>query len=102
MPYRSSLAVSRSSRARSVQVRAGEAELAKPRLHFRHAHEQFPQQACAMVFHHHDDRSLINREESVGGPVMPFAERIDKTRSEEHTSELQSLMRISSAVFCLK
>src|SRR3546814_4146909 len=24
------------------------------------------------------------------------------TRSEEHTSELQSLMRISSAVFCLK
>src|SRR3546814_4378653 len=26
----------------------------------------------------------------------------DKPRSEEHTSELQSLMRISSAVFCLK
>src|SRR3546814_2546225 len=26
----------------------------------------------------------------------------DKTRSEEHTSELQSLMRISYAVFCLK
>src|SRR3546814_6075129 len=25
-----------------------------------------------------------------------------KRRSEEHTSELQSLMRISSAVFCLK
>src|SRR3546814_3788119 len=25
-----------------------------------------------------------------------------KKRSEEHTSELQSLMRISSAVFCLK
>src|SRR3546814_10483958 len=29
------------------------------------------------------------------------AERID-LRSEEHTSELQSLMRISYAVFCLK
>src|SRR3546814_10739371 len=28
--------------------------------------------------------------------------RIDATRSEEHTSELQSLMRISYAVFCLK
>src|SRR3546814_4241312 len=27
---------------------------------------------------------------------------IDKGRSEEHTSELQSLMRISYAVFCLK
>src|SRR3546814_6333717 len=26
----------------------------------------------------------------------------DHGRSEEHTSELQSLMRISSAVFCLK
>src|SRR3546814_4553206 len=28
--------------------------------------------------------------------------RLIKTRSEEHTSELQSLMRISYAVFCLK
>src|SRR3546814_10541998 len=28
--------------------------------------------------------------------------RDDRTRSEEHTSELQSLMRISYAVFCLK
>src|SRR3546814_9844343 len=27
---------------------------------------------------------------------------LDRTRSEEHTSELQSLMRISYAVFCLK
>src|SRR3546814_6629856 len=30
------------------------------------------------------------------------AERADRLRSEEHTSELQSLMRISYAVFCLK
>src|SRR3546814_7585936 len=28
--------------------------------------------------------------------------RLDGARSEEHTSELQSLMRISYAVFCLK
>src|SRR3546814_5519783 len=27
---------------------------------------------------------------------------VDRQRSEEHTSELQSLMRISYAVFCLK
>src|SRR3546814_13083508 len=27
---------------------------------------------------------------------------LDRPRSEEHTSELQSLMRISYAVFCLK
>src|SRR3546814_5861933 len=29
-------------------------------------------------------------------------EAMDRLRSEEHTSELQSLMRISYAVFCLK
>src|SRR3546814_8595930 len=29
-------------------------------------------------------------------------EGVDRSRSEEHTSELQSLMRISYAVFCLK
>src|SRR3546814_2889320 len=32
----------------------------------------------------------------------PFDSRFFTTRSEEHTSELQSLMRISYAVFCLK
>src|SRR3546814_7770027 len=30
-----------------------------------------------------------------------YRELIDADRSEEHTSELQSLMRISYAVFCL-
>src|SRR3546814_5710564 len=30
------------------------------------------------------------------------AEQLKKCRSEEHTSELQSLMRLSYAVFCLK
>src|SRR3546814_3983328 len=35
--------------------------------------------------------------------VAPFDHRLDVAeRSEEHTSELQSLMRISYAVFCLK
>src|SRR3546814_19038001 len=29
-------------------------------------------------------------------------DEIEESRSEEHTSELQSLMRISYAVFCLK
>src|SRR3546814_3637071 len=38
----------------------------------------------------------------LGIPWGPEAERINKARSEEHTSELQSLMRISYAVFCLK
>src|SRR3546814_6062279 len=34
--------------------------------------------------------------------VYAHEERRGRTRSEEHTSELQSLMRISYAVFCLK
>src|SRR3546814_10194323 len=34
--------------------------------------------------------------DAIGYPVLI------KARSEEHTSELQSLMRISYAVFCLK
>src|SRR3546814_5453850 len=33
--------------------------------------------------------------------IMPHSTR-KRIRSEEHTSELQSLMRISYAVFCLK
>src|SRR3546814_1581245 len=38
------------------------------------------------------------------GEVMTMDGMVGKTgiRSEEHTSELQSLMRISYAVFCLK
>src|SRR3546814_8421601 len=37
-------------------------------------------------------------------PVYEIFRRkvIEKSRSEEHTSKLQSLMRISYAVFCLK
>src|SRR3546814_2517285 len=34
--------------------------------------------------------------------ASPLASSGTATRSEEHTSELQSLMRISYAVFCLK
>src|SRR3546814_8219852 len=41
----------------------------------------------------------------LGGGAWPCAlagGRRERRRSEEHTSELQSLMRISYAVFCLK
>src|SRR3546814_1871129 len=56
---------------------------------------------------------LVVKAEKVGEPVDGFAQnghaasfqqngvcRWDGGRSEEHTSELQSLMRISYAVFC--
>src|SRR3546814_9912297 len=44
-------------------------------------------------------RKLRRRDQSTNGPVFKESSRL---RSEEHTSELQSLMRISYAVFCLK
>src|SRR3546814_3459117 len=44
-----------------------------------------------------------SREEPVGiGLDTGLARAVFPERSEEHTSELQSLMRISYAVFCLK
>src|SRR3546814_5349171 len=38
----------------------------------------------------------------IGPGHAPFLQQRRAVRSEEHTSELQSLMRISYAVFCLK
>src|SRR3546814_5467401 len=52
-----------------------------------------------------DGGTLQARKEQLG-PVSSMRYRTStsglSTRSEEHTSELQSLMRISYAVFCLK
>src|SRR3546814_10399941 len=47
------------------------------------------------------DMSMVSEAR---GKVKTFVDLIDtlKSRSEEHTSELKSLMRISYAVFCLK
>src|SRR3546814_10264572 len=59
--------------------------------------------ARACVQHRHDQ---VNCAGSGGSPCPggrePLFPRQDILRSEEHTSELQSLMRISYAVFCLK
>src|SRR3546814_1793962 len=44
---------------------------------------------------------LIARADG-GRSRIGFHHPIERLRSEEHTSELQSLMRISYAVFCLK
>src|SRR3546814_8950577 len=48
----------------------------------------------------HACRSL-SRAAAVPDPIQRFSGLVS-LRSEEHTSELQSLMRISYAVFCLK
>src|SRR3546814_8677614 len=46
-------------------------------------------------------RLWLEHRHAVGDDQPTYALRLIK-RSEEHTSELQSLMRISYAVFCLK
>src|SRR3546814_6112049 len=52
--------------------------------------------------------SINGKKYSEAKPIrLHYGERVrfkfvNETRSEEHTSELQSLMRISYAVFCLK
>src|SRR3546814_5873761 len=69
-------------------------------------------------FHHHlpffRGRSIVQEDVDVGDDVegnllgellglrRVADENVTRLRSEEHTSELQSLMRISYAVFCLK
>src|SRR3546814_2593709 len=55
--------------------------------------------------HGHSADDLASRgfgiENTAGGTYSEHSPHAD-FRSEEHTSELQSLMRISYAVFCLK
>src|SRR3546814_4928107 len=47
-------------------------------------------------------RQLLDEHERQERPCLHDRDRGSEGRSEEHTSELQSLMRISYAVFCLK
>src|SRR3546814_6227568 len=58
------------------------------------AREHLPPHMIADAHHRHD------RKHETEHPDMDRDE--EDERSEEHTSELQSLMRISYAVFCLK
>src|SRR3546814_7426965 len=62
--------------------------------------------AVPLAVMHRDDlfppeRAAVNADDPVARCLAERGVDIDK-RSEEHTSELQSLMRISYAVFCLK
>src|SRR3546814_1392889 len=55
----------------------------------------------------HDDRlgrdhDFSNKAGVVHSEILAPEGAPERLRSEEHTSELQSLMRISYAVFCLK
>src|SRR3546814_1022915 len=61
--------------------------------------KQHPQRAILFLLDTRGQR-LRKRDELLG--LNGYMAHLAKCRSEEHTSELQSLMRISYAVFCLK
>src|SRR3546814_9576164 len=50
----------------------------------------------------YDEKALAKLGDPKIGRVNDLGRYLIADRSEEHTSELQSLMRISYAVFCLK
>src|SRR3546814_3335005 len=70
---------------------------------------------CAAI-HGHEGRCIVSDDDGktghyAGPPLLDWSSCCCRSserfctamvRSEEHTSEVQSLMRISSAVFCLK
>src|SRR3546814_2271623 len=66
-----------------------------------------PVSLMAASFAHHQILSLLRMQHGIAMAARRFTlfeahEPLFAMRSEEHTSELQSLMRISYAVFCLK
>src|SRR3546814_8158311 len=65
-------------------------------------HQDFARAYYIVQHHHgasHDRFAAAVLERAMSGEIETLQPKI---RSEEHTSELQSLMRISYAVFCLK
>src|SRR3546814_10836285 len=79
----------RSDRHRRRHGRGGAGDVRRVEDHGLHRRGARLDQHLRRVHHHAADAAEV-----------PQAVR--RTRSEEHTSELQSLMRISYAVFCLK
>src|SRR3546814_6853239 len=69
--------------------------LARSSVEFRLSHNGKPVRIWKAA---RDEQAQLQRVAEVLGEDFPA----QSLRSEEHTSELQSLMRISYAVFCLK
>src|SRR3546814_8879249 len=68
------------------------------------ARAQNPDSANSQFFICFDDARFLDKQYTVWGEVTEGMEHVDALpkRSEEHTSELQSIMRTSYAVFCLQ
>src|SRR3546814_9198843 len=96
-------ALERQRTAQEITVRVGEREIARlvarriPRPLALHRGGGAPRSNAARHAHITAATSLI---EEIGHQLEALCST--DIRSEEHTSELQSLMRISYAVFCLK
>src|SRR3546814_2253037 len=90
------------------EVRVGIAIAAdQPAQHLRRHHREgdaIPAitHGCIAVGHARDAADRRGADRAVAEAAGPAMDRSRVDRSEEHTSELQSLMRISYAVFCLK
>src|SRR3546814_4474530 len=69
-------------------------------LHLLYALQNHPAGYADLIFSNCQRRSQAHGTAVMEEPIGDDA--FFDTRSEEHTSELQSLMRISYAVFCLK
>src|SRR3546814_10738128 len=67
----------------------------------QHLRDQVPKQALHTPFRGRPLNAVAARAVEIADAGLKARNRLDG-RSEEHTSELQSLMRISYAVFCLK
>src|SRR3546814_1820855 len=80
---------------RSVRAGIGDRDIAGARVVLRRPHRHLRTQ----IGH---DAPVVPSQIGVGGAHETVAGVDPDARSEEHTSELQSLMRISYAVFCLK
>src|SRR3546814_3494006 len=92
------------------QQRTGGGDHAQRADQFRQAEQAVHDLACGRAHHRQDDQhqqEVADLEHEPAAPEQHPEERAvvvgaRDARSEEHTSELQSLMRISYAVFCLK
>src|SRR3546814_4226305 len=95
----------RKDTAKRLDQRSNPSAASPPRLtifqHVLYVPEQRDNVKCFCLYGY-ISVSPSNRQTPVSqlGPFARFSPE-NSCRSEEHTSELQSLMRISSAVFCL-